>query len=177
MFLPPFPSQGIPQLSGPSSQHPKAGLGGEGLGFLHPNAFNACWHAQSSGWRYQGGRIWGVPLKTKNWAELGHSPRRASVHSDHQGGASATRGGRKRGGCKANSPVLQGAEAQALGLNAIFLLFMSRKLQASGTGLPPLSTLVGPRKVAPAGGEEQGEETEAGEGLLAWGGCLPGGFL
>ncbi|XP_060103429.1 coiled-coil domain-containing protein 142 [Heteronotia binoei] len=51
---------------------------------------------------------------------------------------------------------------QAVGLNAVVLLFMSRKPQASGTAVPPLSTLVGPRKVAPAGREEeQGEEAEA----------------
>ncbi|XP_048366196.1 coiled-coil domain-containing protein 142 isoform X1 [Sphaerodactylus townsendi] len=40
------------------------------------------------------------------------------------------------------------------GIEAIFLLFMARKSPAADTLLPPLSALAGPRKVAPAWGEE-----------------------
>ncbi|XP_054846456.1 coiled-coil domain-containing protein 142 isoform X2 [Eublepharis macularius] len=43
---------------------------------------------------------------------------------------------------------------------------MSRKPQALGTILPPLSTLVGPRKVAPAAEEEKGDKTDAGTSSL-----------
>ncbi|XP_034990409.2 coiled-coil domain-containing protein 142 isoform X2 [Zootoca vivipara] len=50
--------------------------------------------------------------------------------------------------------------AETVGLNAIFLLLMSRVSQASGGILPPLSSLVGPRKVLPADG---GEPLEAAD--------------
>ncbi|XP_042322857.1 coiled-coil domain-containing protein 142 isoform X2 [Sceloporus undulatus] len=58
-------------------------------------------------------------------------------------------------------------QAEAVGLNAIFLLLMSRVSQASGSILPPLGALGGPRKRAGAAdGGERGEAADAGSGSL-----------
>lgn len=50
-------------------------------------------------------------------------------------------------------------EGDGIGLNAVFILIMSRMSQASGSILPPLSSLVGPKKVSPAAGQGEREES------------------
>uniref|UniRef100_A0A8C3RWX0 Coiled-coil domain-containing protein 142 n=1 Tax=Chelydra serpentina TaxID=8475 RepID=A0A8C3RWX0_CHESE len=50
-------------------------------------------------------------------------------------------------------------EADGIGLNAVFILIMSRMSQASGSILPPLSSLVGPKKVSPTDGQGEREES------------------
>lgn len=55
-------------------------------------------------------------------------------------------------------------EVDGIGLNAVFILIMSRMSQASGSILPPLSSLVGPKKVSPADGHGEREESaDSGE--------------
>ncbi|XP_026502567.1 uncharacterized protein LOC112124852, partial [Terrapene carolina triunguis] len=50
-------------------------------------------------------------------------------------------------------------EVDGIGLNAVFILIMSRMSQASGSILPPLSSLVGPKKVSPTDGQREREES------------------
>uniref|UniRef100_A0A670JQX4 Coiled-coil domain containing 142 n=1 Tax=Podarcis muralis TaxID=64176 RepID=A0A670JQX4_PODMU len=63
-------------------------------------------------------------------------------------------------------PAMEVIEAETVGLNAIFLLLMSRVSQASGGFLPPLSSLVGPRKVLPTDGGEHLEAADTGSRSL-----------
>ncbi|XP_060635486.2 coiled-coil domain-containing protein 142 isoform X1 [Anolis sagrei] len=66
------------------------------------------------------------------------------------------------------APLMEVVQAEAVGLNAIFLLLMSRVSQASGSILPPLGSLVAPRKgPGPANGNgEQGEAADTGSSSL-----------
>ncbi|XP_030402945.1 coiled-coil domain-containing protein 142 isoform X2 [Gopherus evgoodei] len=61
-----------------------------------------------------------------------------------------------------------------IGLNAVFILIMSRMSQASGSILPPLSSLVGPKKVSPTVGqgerEESADSAQSGSAFAAGGG-------
>uniref|UniRef100_A0A8C3IJX2 Coiled-coil protein 142 C-terminal domain-containing protein n=1 Tax=Chrysemys picta bellii TaxID=8478 RepID=A0A8C3IJX2_CHRPI len=54
---------------------------------------------------------------------------------------------------------LEMIEVDGIGLNAVFILIMSRMSQASGSILPPLSSLVGPKKVSPTDGQREREES------------------
>ncbi|XP_074848232.1 coiled-coil domain-containing protein 142 isoform X2 [Carettochelys insculpta] len=60
---------------------------------------------------------------------------------------------------------LEAIEVDGIGLNTVFILLMSRMCQASGSILPPLSSLAGPEQASPTDGPGQGaRETSADSG-------------